>query len=187
VGQGAYNVSKLIEQLGLKNIVEMPVRENIQPVIALESMSGYVPANIGRRFLAGGIPPSNIAEFSTFELVSLDPGGTVIFGLVQAAAFASQLVTVSQTPPVVWGLSGPVVHNIQQFGSEPSLAQLNTGTTAVGPGILDPIFDLMGSGWNVPMFLPHGQRMLIVARASNTAFNLTIQAMGIAASQFEPS
>ena len=85
MAQGAFNVSKLIEQLGLKNVLDMPVRENIQPVIALDSMAGFVPANIGRRFLAGGIPPANVAEFSTFELISLDPGGCVVFGLHQRA------------------------------------------------------------------------------------------------------
>ena len=187
MAQGAFNVSKLIEQLGLKNVLDMPVRENIQPVIALDSMAGFVPANIGRRFLAGGIPPANVAEFSTFELISLDPGGCVVFGLIQAAAFASQLVTVTQTPPVVWGLSGPVAHNVQPFGSEPSACRLNAGTVVAAPSSLNPVFDLMGAGWNVPMFLPHGSRMIVTARTANASFNMTFQCMGIAASQFEPS
>lgn len=184
--QGTFNISNLLNRLGLKNVVEMPMAGNIQTVLPLRTMAGAVPCHTGRLAMWGGASPAVPGEYAAFEFVSVDPGGSEILAILQANS-AVQVVVVTSGSPIAWAATGPINHPAQQFGSELSASSYWSGTVLGPPSTLDPFIVDIQPGLMPPLFLSHGQRLKLTSRAAGVAQNMTVIALGISATQAEPS
>lgn len=178
----SYNISRLIAELGLKNVTELPLAERIQPVISLDSMRGQVPLHQGPVGLFGGLTATSLLEYSLFELISLDPGGLVICFMYHS--LLSGFISV-RTDVLAWGAFGPTPHPAQQFGNTPVASLVNSGTTLVVPSVDEPIIGQLEAGSYAPLYVPRGSRAVFQTLSINTAFNFGIQVMGITATQPE--
>lgn len=183
---GNFNISRLISELGLKNVSEMPPAQHIQTVIPLDTMRGQVPLHQGPVGLFGGATPNAAAEFSAFEIVSRDPGGCVITWLHQITPVVTLSIIMPQIP-VIWGAFGPVNLPAQNFGSDPIQSTVAVGTIITGAPLQRPLFTDIPAGMYAPLFLPPGTRVLVQNVIANTLFWFTLALMGIQASEGDPA
>lgn len=184
--QGSLNWTRFVRTLGLKNIVEMPIRETIQPVIPLDVGRGQIPVHSGSLAWAGGKANAAVAEYSCFELVSLDPGGIVILW-VQCQSNVTWAPAVSAVP-VTWGIVGPTDLPPVQFTDTPSISTMTSGTEAVPAFSLTTsprmrgISEVYGGGF-APLHLPHGRRFTAYNTAANGTWYFTVGWCAITATE----
>lgn len=179
---GTYNISRLLRELGLKNVAEMPLRESIQPVIPLASMAGQVPVHVGSVALSGGVASAAAAQRSAFQLQILDPGGAVLQWVHDLSDNVSGIFT-SETP-LVWS-TGPTLTRVVQFNNGvPSPSIMNMGAVAGGALLTDPeIGELMPVAQFAPLYIPRGHYLQIIDTATNDEFRLTVCWCGITATE----
>jgi len=179
--QGSYNVSALLRALGLKNVIEMPVSQTIQPVLPLESMAGQLPVQNGPTGLFGGNVAAVVGENGAIEVVSLDPGGCIILRF-ESTSVRVYIVHVQQTAFPF--LTGPVTHVPQVLSRDTPLTQVFSGNGIDTDSFINPRITGLGSGSNFgPVFLPRGSRMTIVDAGTNVANSWNILILGIAATE----
>lgn len=179
---GAFNISRLIRELGLKN-AEIPVIESIQPTMPLASMAGQVPVHVGAVAMGGGYSAATAAEHSAYQIQVLDPGGLVIQWISALDITATFMVTV-QPIPIPWLTRGPVALTVQQFNNgNPTLSQLDVGTAAA-PVTTVPAFrrEILACPF-APLFVPRGSYLWVVRETPNSAAWLSLCWCGITASE----
>jgi hypothetical protein len=184
VPQTSFNISSLIARLGLKNIVEMPPRLDIQATIPLGTMYGQVPVHVAGVALIGGYQASVVGEQVMFELQCLDAGG----GVLQAVAFDSAVRVyrmIISTTPVVWD-TGPVAMDTQQFSNEPTLSVGRSGAriaalTADYPTIINRTCPTPFA----PLYVPRGQYIQVQNNIANLDSACTFYWCGISATEGE--
>ena len=180
--EGSYNVSQLLRELGVKNVTEMPVLQDIVPVIPLSTMRNVVPLHQGPVALFGGNLTSVLAEFCTLEIVSLDPGGCIIQWFRDASLVIYEIERLAA--PVVWAASGPLVVPAQNFGTTDLMSVVNRGTiAAISPGL--PAMTAGFDAIQAPLFLPRGARARITNVVPNSPFSSNLCLAGVMASQAE--
>lgn len=180
---GSYNVSRLIRELGFKNVAEMPVRESIQPVIPLGSMAGQVPVHVGSVAVFGGQTTAVAGQRSSFQLQCLDPGGGILMGLSEVTTNIFMLARLA-TAPLVWA-TGPTTLPPQQFNNEiPTASVAELGNIAATFGLqAPPLF----SNWPVPtfapLFVPRGTFVQAQTEGTNVAARCLFLWCGITATE----
>lgn len=182
--QGNFNVSRLLRRLGHKNQLEMPVLETIQATIPLASMAGQVPVHVGGVTIGGGNSSSAIAEYSGFQLHSLDPGGLVV-QWIHNDANISFYMGLSDTA-TTW-LSGAGICVPLNFTNNPSVSVLEFGNAASPVSSLAPQFKgqglLVPSGDFAPLYVPRGSYLTMLSKSSNTSVRMSFCWCGIMATE----
>ncbi len=178
--QSSFNISRLISRLGLKNIIEMPVRGDIQATIPLTTMYGQVPVHVAGSALAGGVGPSAVGEYTAFELQCLDAGGLVLnwtYSDIMA-------IRISETP-LVW-LSGPTNLPLQHFSSEPSASLCRMGTmAAISWNVYPPVTLNCSVSDFAPLYVPRGSFVQMWTGTANQSRRVTFCITGISATEAE--
>lgn len=180
--QGSFNISRLLRELGLKNIIEMPVSETIQPVLPLASMLGEVPVHVAGAAIFGGSQAQVAAEWGVLELQCLDPGGAVLLFILQAA-FNLQVRIEMDTTPTTW-LTGPTALPPLNFTANPTLSVANKGTRVAGPSSIIPEFGIGFPAQDFGAFLiPRGSFLRLASTTANQVLAGSIAICGIAATE----
>lgn len=181
--QGSFNFSRLVRELGLKNVVEMPVRETIQPVLNLDVGEGTYPVHVGPMAISGGKEAGQAGEKTVFELHSLDPGG-VVLNWITMVANTSSWVEMDGTV-TAWSASGPNPGTVLHLTNGPrSISTLTFGTDALVALDGDPRIAL--EGIRAPefghLFIPRGQYFRIITGANAQSLYCCFCWCGIGAS-----
>lgn len=185
--QGSYNVSRLLAELGLKNVIDMPVSQSIQPTIPLASMLGQVPYHSAPMALFGGdVVGAAAPQHSAIELVSLDPGGGLLLYFYQSPGAAPPRLRIEITDPafpMAWTV-GPVNHPAQNFGDEDVLTTVASGTTLnAAPAVAPTILELLPASAPA-LWVPRGKRVRVInAVSGGFGIGFALAWMGIAATQ----
>lgn len=179
---GSYNISRLIAELGFKNVAEMPVLPSIQPTIPLASMAGQVPVHVGSVALGGGVASAVVGQRSAFQLQVLDPGGAVLQFIHDITVNASGIF-VSDTP-LVWA-TGPTPTSVQQFNNgPPSPSLVSLGAVAGGAALTDPEVTVnFPVAQFAPLYIPRGSYLQLIDSATNKEYRTTICWCGITATE----
>lgn len=183
--QGSFNVSRLLEELGLKNIIEMPVRTEIQPTLNLNSMAGQVPVHNGGCALFGAVQSAVAGEASALSVSSLDPGGCVLnWAFLPNTPFYVQII---EGPPT-W-LTGPTECTAQNFTVDPIDSRVWRGTVAAFTSTILPFFSgpiTLPNTHFAPLLIPKGFTLNFIVAAANLAYSgLSVCLTGIKATQSE--
>lgn len=182
---GSYNISRLIDELGLKNVSGLEVVERIQPTLALNSMAGQLPVHVAGSAIFGAAIGPFIAEHGGLQIQSLDPGGFVV-QFVQSTTVQTFVLEVKQVP-AVFGAIGPIACAAEQMNSgPPTLSTCNVGTVALGPPTTAPVFAAgvsMPGGKFAPFLVPRGQFLMLTTRAQNVSALYAVGITGIAATE----
>lgn len=178
---GTYNISRLIRELGLKNVAEMPVRESVQPVMPLATMHGQVPVHVGGVAVWGGARTAVVGEFSTFQIQCLDPGGGILQWVKQVgtATLVWELTAASQ----IW-LTGPSTLQRQDFTNNPSPSVAEIGTiAAAGAATLPEMGEQIPNSNFAPLYVPRGSFVRFTQSASNVTLRMCFGWCGITATE----
>jgi len=185
--QGSFNISRLINELGLKNVIGMPVSERLQVVLPLDTMQGQVPLHQGPVAMFGGQLPGVVGEFTTWEVQSLDPGGCIVEQVIQDAAIVTTYELTAPATPTAFD-TGPAFLPPVQFGATPLLSTVRFGQTIAGVGATGPRFQsLLQLRPAARLFIPRGEVRVFKSFAANTAITLAVTLSGITASEAVPS
>jgi len=180
--QGSFNVSRLLRRAGLKNVVEMPVLETIQPVMPLGTMYGQVPVHVPPMSMIGGLPGPTVGEESVIDIHSLDPGGLIVQSFRE---FTANVITVTiRAAPFVFITQGPIllVHQVMSNEGAP-LSTVNIGTGTGLTGQL-PNFLEIGPGQGfAPIFIPRGQHMILSMETANLLLRHSMVLIGLPATE----
>lgn len=182
---GSFNVSALLRQLGHKNVIQMPVRDDIQATMPLASMAGQVPVHVGGCAVFGCFQTAIAAEGGALEVVCLDPGGGIL-QWIESSSGPFRL-TIG-TAPAVW-LTGPTPAVPQHFTNDPTATTAQFGTVAILAFPTDIPYFIGGGAGGVPnsafapMYVPRGSRVLVQASAVNAIFAGNVGWCGIQATE----
>lgn len=80
MGTGAFNVSRLIAELGLKQLTgeELDVLEKIQPVLQVGDLSDVTPPHVAPSAIFGAFIGGGVGTFGGVQFQSLAPGGSFV-------------------------------------------------------------------------------------------------------------
>lgn len=183
----SFNVSRLLEELGEKNIIEMPVSKTIQPVIALDTMRGQVPLHQSPIALFGGFVAATLGETSAFEITSLDPGGVNLIWFNNSEAVGGPVnVNVNTTgTPLAFLAVGPTVHPPTNFGVDAILSTVLSGTAAAITNVTARVLQI-NPGTYAPLHIPRGQRCIFRTAVFNQNLSWGICLQAINATEADP-
>lgn len=182
---GSFNVQRLTAELGLKNVIEMPVGLSMQAVIPLETMAGMVPVHQSPQAMFGGLAQAFAAEHSTVEISSLDPGGVYLEYFQQSGGVPTTVSVRTGQNPVIYSGVGPIVNPPQDFQTDGVLSTVTHGTVVAAPLANTPELLLGTLALVHPIWLERGQRIVISALTANAAFRFNLVLMAIVATQAE--
>jgi len=78
MGTGSFNISRLIAELGLKNVPDMAIVERIQPVVNVGDLAGQTPPHVPPSAIFGETAPGAVAQRAFLEIQCLSPGGAFV-------------------------------------------------------------------------------------------------------------
>jgi hypothetical protein len=186
--QGAFNVSRLLRELGLKNIIEMPVRTEIQPTINLDSMAGQIPVHVGGVAIMGGKAQANALEASAFKLTCRDPGGGILMSIQRGASSILRMDLFDGASQTAWGAAGPVPMKVLNFTNNPTRSILESGSWAVTAGAdAIEIAQFVGAPDYAPLYIPPGGVLELSGNVVNSSRTLTLLYCGITATEADPA
>ena len=181
----SYNVTRLLAELGLKNIIEMPVSSTIQPTLSLDSMAGQVPLHQSAVSMFGGDAPSVVGEHAGIQIKSLDPGGVVLEWFEQTNPVAMIMQMMSGTP-IAWD-TGPTLLPSQTFGEAPVQSTVEFGyTIGIPPSNTPRVLGILRPRWG-KLLIPRGSFFVIRNIAANFPISFGLQLTAVAATESEPS
>lgn len=184
---GSYNVSRLLEELGLKNVLEMPVRPEIQPVIQLDSMAGQVPAHVGSVALIGGQTGAQAGELSIMDLNVLDPGGGILMFVNRRTLNTFYEIRLS-TVPTAFATVGPTrLTNLNFTNGPPTPSFADVGSTLEAATGITFQFGDSGFGWSgyAPLYVPRGTHLKISTLGVTQELRIGLGWCGITATESE--
>lgn len=185
--QGSFNVSRLLRAVGLKNVIEMPVTQTVQPTIPLMTMAGQVPVHTAPQAFGGGVFLGSVGEASVCEIVSLDPGGVIVQTLDTGGGSVIVVPTL-QDAPFVWGLAGPIALPLEQTQPlTPVVSLMNLGSGGGAPASTLPRFAGRDPFPNVSpgFYLPKGRRLILSTLSLNALLPISVILLGIQATEAE--
>jgi hypothetical protein len=186
VPTGSYNVTRLLAELGLKNVIEMPVAPTIQPTIPLDTLRGNVPLLQRSVAVYGGTVAAVALEFSAIRVVSLDPGGVSLEWFAQPSGLP--LTFTLRVDPLVTGvLNNAVAHPPQIFGNDPVISTVTSGSLVGAPIAALPIIIDIPISAHGRLHLPRGFQLTLEDDVvnSNSVFGLCLSTFG--ATEAEPA
>lgn len=155
---GAFNVARLIRELGLKPVAGdetlMRVLQTIQPTLQVGDLSHTTPPHVGASAMFGSIVIGLAAQRGIIELQSLAPGGGFVeWVMVDTNATGAQMRVVT-TPSGV----AIAVPSAGQLSRDPVLSTVVRGSVAAtgDPSVVIVAdIDQFRFG-HTPLFIPRG-------------------------------
>jgi len=188
VAGGAFNVSRLIRELGLQVLGAddlMRVRTEIQPVMAVGDLSDVTPPHVAPTALFGRTLLSGGGNTWKFEVQCLAPGGGfcewIMYNGVANALMRVGLTTITA--------GGVVVPNVGQLSRDP-IVSIVRAADSVPAGLPGAILSGAGEFYPMaprPMFIPRGSFLQFEAGALATVGNLSFVWREVPASEFDPN
>lgn len=189
MGSGAFNVSQLIAELGLKPAIGedvLRVLSAIQPTMAVGDLSDVTPPHVPPSVLFGDPTTTAAAQHSTVEIQCLGEGGAFVDWLVLDTVTTSVRLQVRTT----LGAAATVVPPTGVLSRDPirSIARQDPGATITGPWVLlnGQTTSFLGFGWK-PMFIPRGSVFVMQAAGQNQSFAWGLMWREVPASEHVPS
>jgi hypothetical protein len=192
VGQGAFNVARLIAELGLKRVEGRPVMELaevIQPTITVGDLSGLTPPHVAPEALFGGLITNIALEAAAVEIQCLAPGG----GFLESISIRGPSAGWLRQSATALIPADPVLANVGQLSRDPVVSVVRVGT--VVPSGLEG-FDLSTSlsgdavFYNFAprgLFIPRGTFLTMEAQVVNIALRFGLVWREVPASESVPS
>lgn len=183
--QGSYNITRLLREWGLKNVVEMPLRETVQPTLNLDAMKGQYPVHVGGVAMFGGFVAAVGGEHAGMEIQCLDPGGGILMGVDSAGTLTLEL-ELSPTP-VVWA-TGPTAQPAQQFNNNATVSLSLQGNRVAGPSLVIPRINSQQIASSfAPLYVPRGAFLQLFSDTANSARGFAVAWCGILATESDPA
>lgn len=189
MAQGAFNVSRLIAELGLQQLTgeELRVLETIQPVLSVGDISGNSPPHQAPAAMFGGIALGAGANFGTVQLQCLAPGGLFVDWFTLVTPTTTVRLSVRPGAP---SAGMPVLAAAGQLSRDPVVSIVTNGNAAV---IAAPVctFEQTTTQFNYgpqPLFVPRGTSLTFQATTVGVqifTFNFAIRE--VPASEHVPS
>lgn len=133
MAQGAFNVSRLIAELGLQNVTgeELRVLESIQPVLQVGDIGGNSPPHIPPASVSSALVVGGVGTFGSMNLMCLAPGGLFLdwFTFESGATSLNVFVRVGNPAPGM-----VVVPADNQVSNDPVVSVVTNGTAAAAVG-----------------------------------------------------
>lgn len=161
MGQGAFNVIRWAQEMGLVSLRELPIRETATPTMSLGDFSNLTPRHEAPTGIAGGVAPNVVGELSMIELHSLGQGGAVVTAWNVLLPAAMQIEIAGG--PVLAGAISP-----NQIASDDApLSVVRVGSVVFAPP--SPLGNVQATGMhNQEIFIPPGGVLRLLAQATNT-------------------
>jgi len=160
---GAFNVSKLIDELGLKTISGETLRilETVQPVLNVGDLEGVTPPHVPASALISATEAAAGGLAATVQVQCLAAGGAIVEWVIPHGAI----------PPAMFlrgaGVAGLAPLAVQQISRDPivSIASSGDGVALSGGVPLDPtVFYNFGPNG---IFVPTGSFFILQAVVVN--------------------
>jgi len=181
VPEGSFNIGRLVAQLGLKNVRELPIAENIQPVMIAGQGGDLVAPLIPPQAWAGREIIAVIGEHAAIQLQVFGTGGAyvdVYFGRFRGAGEIEFRLRIDPGDPLV---VDPLGIASQTFNTGPvNVSSLFlSGTTTVAASSLIPAFAASSSSAAplpgvLGIFVPNGFRLTIQCDSPNESANFAL-------------
>ncbi len=121
----AFNISRLIAELGLKDIRDIPLVERIQPVLTVGDLTAQTPPHVAPSAIFGELISQVVAENGVFEIQCLSAGG----GFVDWISVASTAVNLHiKVRPTAIAASEAIVQPLGLTSRDPILSVARQGT-----------------------------------------------------------
>jgi len=172
---GAFNVSKLIEQLGLQTVSgdTMRVLETIQPTMAVGDLKDVTPPHVAATEMFNANPTGAAGEVGIVELQCLAPGGGFIEWVFVSTVFSNARMRVVTVGAAI----ATVVPSVGQLSREPIVSIVREGSIPPSglPGVLIIPNNAELIWGNRQMFIPRGSFFQIehntLATQASTSFS----------------
>jgi len=186
---GAFNVSKLIRELGLTAVTgeDMRVLETIQPTLLVGDLSDVTPPHVAASAMFGTTITAVAAESGVIELQCLAPGGCFIEWIVTFAGTTNIFMRVT-TAAIAGGET--VLTPAGQTSRDPLLSIVRSGTITPS-GIAEAVVfgttsAELSFGPN-PIFIPRGSFFSLEAVVANQPASLGFGVREVPASEHSPT
>jgi len=184
VGTGAFNITRLIAELGLKN-VDLDLIERIQPTMNVGDLSDVTPPHVAPSAIFGGFQAAVPGEVWAMEIQCLSPGGAFIDWISYQAATNANFTIL--TASISSGLA--VLPPVGQASRDPILSIAKSGTH-VFAGAIGAVISSVGNmhTFNVrSIFIPRGSFFSIQGATVNFQTSFGIGWREVPASEHVPS
>ena len=189
--QGAFNVSRLIAELGLQQIRgdEMRVLESIQPTMQVGDLSDVTPPHVAPSAIFGSVLIGGVGTAGGVQFHSLAPGGSFVEWITFDSTATNATFGIQTVDPAFPTLLPPG----GQTSRDPVQTIVRTGAVGFLPGIAgSPVISSTAailSFSNRPVFVPRGT-FFVIQNAMTGAPAFSFFGLGwreVPASEFVPS
>lgn len=189
MAQGAFNVSRLIAELGLQNIRgdEMRVLETIQPTMDVGNLADVTPPHVAPTAIFGTILIGGVGTAGGVQIQSLAPGGGFIEWITFESSVTNAVFSIQTANP---GLAVALAPG-GQASRDPIVSIATTGNVAVVTTSA-PVISQTAAILNFttrPIFIPRGTFFLLQNTGTGAAA-ISFFGFGfreVPASEFVPS
>lgn len=185
---GAFNVTRLIAELGLKAVTgeEMEVLGKIQPVMQVGNLADVTPPHVAPTALFGSFAVLGAGLFPTVAIQCLAPGGSFVEWLTMESSTTTVTLRILTADP------GPttVVEPAGQASRDPvvSIARSDPVALILGPRITMQPTTAFFPFASRPMFIPRGAFLTLQGTTITTGnFNWGLSWREVPASEHVPS
>jgi hypothetical protein len=180
--EGAFNIIELARRLGLKNVQSMPVTETVTPVAVVGDLAGLTPQLVPPAGIFADTAGAVVAEFGTFYIQSLAPGGTRVKA-IQGNGAAFGFVLLTGAPPA---LTGEADMTVFVTSNQAPISRARFGTAAA---IATQVFAVIANVQflEIPFFLPRGAFAILQSQSVNVAVTGMFHIEDVPASEHGPS
>lgn len=184
---GAFNVSALIRQLGLKAVSgeDLRVLETIQPVLPVGDLAGLTPAHVPPSAMFGDFVAGGVGTNATMEIQSLAPGGLFVDWLIvgPSTSFVGWSVTT-----VTHAAGLPVLASAGQLSNEPIESVVRSGAIAAVGGNSVAADSINGGTFFPahPWFVPRGSFFSMQSAVANVSVLLNFSVHEVPAAENAP-
>ncbi len=173
--EGSLNIGRLVQQLGLKNVRELPVEPSIQPVIIAAQASDLVAPLTPPQAWSGREQAAVVGEHGAMQLLVLNAGGAwvdVWFGRFRGAGELDFRIRIDPGDPLTVDPLTPGTGQIFNTGPIDVSSAFSSGTTSVASSGFIPSF--YGGAANSAahpglkdVFVPTGFRLTVQCDVQN--------------------
>ncbi len=186
MGSGAFNITRLIAELGLKNVSELDVIERIQPVLPIGNLSDLTPPHVAPSALFGNFLPAVVALFGVFEIQCLAPGGAFVdwFSYIGSGDIGVRILVTPQIP------AAPIIAPAGQASRDPVVSVARSDNVVFGGGFEIPTFRQNQNFFTFSargMFIPRGSFVNFQSQSSNNETSFGIGWREVPATEHVPS
>ncbi len=184
---GAFNITRLLAELGLKNVQDLPITERIQPTISVGDLSDVTPPHVAPSAIFGDFQAALVLFRALFEFQCLAPGGAFVEWISWESAVANGNIRIR---PAAIGPGLAVLPVAGQASRDPIVSIGRSGVilpSGLPSGAIINANAVFVSFSPRPMFIPRGQFLSVESGATNAAVGFGMGWREVPASEHVPS